>query len=414
MTRAPATPAVLPALPDRTPPSNLALVATCTRGTEEVLADELRTILGDDLRLKVERGAVRFASDLEGAYRTCLWSRVASRILCVVGRFECPHADALYDGIASVDWLVHLEPDSTIAVDFVGVSPGIRNSHFGALKVKDAIVDQVRDRTGKRPSIDLERPDVRINLHLRDRNATVSIDLSGAPLHRRGHGREGGIAPLKENLAAAILLLSGWPELAAAGAPLVDPMCGSGTFLLEAGGIALDRAPGLGRKTWGFTWWPPHDRALWKRLVEEARACAKDGGVTLIGADSDPRMVTLTRQNAKRAGLDVRVRRQDLADSWPPAEQLDEPPRGLFVTNPPYGERLEDEEGAARIGKMLGQVLRRRYLGWFAVVLAGSRPLANGIGLKARKHQLWNGPIECRLLGIDISDRPVLGDGLPG
>lgn len=379
------------------------------------MADELRHILGHELRLKVERGAVKFEGNLEAAYRACLWSRVASRVLLVIRQFPCRHAEALYEGIADIDWLVHLEPDSTLSVEFVGVSPGIRNSHFGALKVKDAIVDQMRQRTGRRPTVDLDRPDIRVHVHLRNEQASVSIDLSGAPLHRRGHGREGGVAPLKENLAAAILLLSGWRELAAAGAPLVDPMCGSGTFLLEAGGIALDRAPGLQRKTWGFTWWPPHDATLWRVLQAEAQDRAEEctAEVTLIGSDSDPRMVTLTRQNAKRAGLDLRVRRQDLSDSWPPAEQLEDPPRGLFVTNPPYGERLEDEEGALRIGKMLGQVLRHRYLGWFAVVLAGSRPLANGIGLKARKHPLWNGPIECRLLGIDISDRPVLGEGLP-
>ena len=402
-------------LPDRTVPSDLSLVATCTKGAEDVLADELRHILGADCVTAVGRGAVSFRGSLEAAYRACLWSRVASRILLVIRTVPAGHAQALYRGITDIDWLVHLEPDATIAVDFVGVSQGITNSHFGALKVKDAIVDQVRHRTGRRPSVDLDRPDVRINVHLRDEQAAVSIDLSGLPLHRRGHGREGGIAPVKENLAAAILLLAGWRELASAGAPIVDPMCGSGTFLLEAGGIAMDRAPGLERKTWGFTWWAPHDPSLWKSLVDEATARADRCTVqpTLIGADSDPNMVLLTRQNAKRAGIDIRVRRQDLSDSWPPAEQREEPPRGLLVTNPPYGERLEDEEGAARIGIMLGQVLRRRYLGWFAVVLAGSRPLANGIGLKARKHVLFNGPIECRLLGIDINDTPVVGVGLP-
>jgi 23S rRNA G2445 N2-methylase RlmL/SAM-dependent methyltransferase len=402
--------------PDRSPPSKLRFVATCTRGVEDVLVGELQGILGGDVRLTADRGAVRWRGDLESGYRACLWSRVASRVLLVVRRFECRDARDLYTGVDSVDWLVHLEPDSTFAVDFVGVSDSIRNSQFGAMKVKDAIVDQIRNRTGNRPSVDLGRPHVRINLHLRTDGATIAIDLSGAPLHRRGHGRVGGEAPLKENLAAAILLMSNWPELAEAGAPLVDPMCGSGTFLIEGAGIALDRAPGLRRVNWGFTNWPPHQPAIWRKLIAEAEerwVAAADRPVTLIGGDHDPKMVSLTEQNAERAEVSLTVREEELDDSWPPEEQREEPPRGLLVTNPPYGERLGDDESAKEVGRLLGQVLRRRYLGWFAVVLAGSRPLAGGIGLKARKHVLFNGPIECRLMGIDISDKPVAGAG-PG
>ena len=274
-----------------------------------------------------------------------------------------------------------------------------------------------RARTGERPSVDKEQPDVRVNVHLRDGRATVCVDLSGEPLHRRGLGREAGEAPLKENLAAAILLLAGWPAAALAGTPLVDPMCGSGTFLLEAGGMAFDRAPGLGRMRWGFDGWAPHDAALWKRLLYEANdrmRAAADRPVALYGSDCDPEMIRTSRYNLARAQVPVALAVQALVDCHPPATQRAEVPRGLLVTNPPYGMRLEDAEGARQVGADLGGMLRRRFLGWRAFVLAGGSDLAHGIGLKTtRRTPLWNGPIECRLLQLDIHDAPVSGLG-PG
>lgn len=389
-------------------------VATCSRGLEPVLAAELE-------ELGIERhaplpGAVRFRASLAGAMRVLIWTRLASRVLAVLDRFECPHADALYAGVRDIDWTVHLDPEGTLAVDFVGGSETIRHSRFGAYRTKDAIVDMVRSATGRRPSVDLDDPDLRINVHLGRGMATVCVDMAGASLHERGAGRRAGTAPLKETLAAAVLRLAGWPERVAEGGPLrlYDPLCGSGTLLLEGLGMALDRAPGLHRDRWGFDGWAVVEDGVFEEVLEEAlhrRRAARDRDVQAVGRDRLHAAVRGAGDNAAALQLDswLELEEGELDDARAP-----EGATGLVVANPPYGARLEDEAGARAGMRALGDVLRHGFLGWRAAVLAGSKDLAKAIGLRPeRRIPVWNGPLDCRLLLLEISSAPVQGQG-PG
>ena len=232
------------------------LYLTCPKGLEGLLAEEAKGLGLDEVR--EHTSAIRGAADMETAYRLCIWSRLANRVLLVLKRFSMKNADDLYDGVHAVDWAEHLAADGTLAVEFSGHGSGIDNTHFGALKVKDAIVDKLRNREGLRPSVEKIDPDVRVHLRLERGEAILSLDLSGHSLHQRGYRLQQGAAPLKENLAAAVLIRSGWPRIAAQGGALADPMCGVGTFLVEAAMIAADIAPNLKRERWGFSAWLGH------------------------------------------------------------------------------------------------------------------------------------------------------------
>ncbi len=316
----------------RTMPNLHALFATAPKGVEPLLERELADLGCADT--KQRKGGVSFSGGLVEAYRACLWSRTASRVLLSLAELPADSVEGLYAGVAALPWEDHLDPDGTLAVDFVGTSAAFKHSRFGAQKIKDAIVDRLRERTGRRPSVSLDRPDLRINVHLARERAQVAIDLSGEALHRRGYRAAPVTAPLKENLAAALLIKSGWPEIAAAGGALLDPMCGSGSLPLEAALIAGDRAPGLLRSTWGFNGWLRHDPALWGELLDEARqrAAAGQAGLPLIvGSDRDPSAVSAARTNAGAAGLGglLRLERRELAEVEPPAAG------GLLIVNPP-------------------------------------------------------------------------------
>ena len=387
---------------------------TASRGTEEVLADELREI--GVLPVEPERAGVGFGATIEHAYRACLWSRVASRVLLPLSSFEAPDAAALYAGVHAIDWTDHLGPERTLAVDVAGVSDAPAGpGHFVALKTKDAIVDRIRSAVGARPSVDKVAPDVRVNVHLRGKQATVSLDLAGGGLHRRGLGRTGGAAPLKENLAAAILRIAGWPACAESGRPLFDPLCGSATLLVEAAWIALDVAPGLARTRVGAQGWRGHDAHLWERLRQEARG-RRDAGagrvVRIAGSDASPSTVRAARKNLAHAGIAdrVKVEVRELREMAPP---WDEP--GLLVTNPPYGERLGETDELGPLYELLGDVLRRRFPGWTAWILSGNRALDKRLGLRpARRRVLHNGPLECRLLEVPVAAAPVTSERGPG
>ena len=388
------------------------LFATASRGTEHLLAEELRLIGAESI---VEaRGGVAFEGGIGVAYRACLWSRVASRVLAPLAEFPAPDADALYAGVDSIDWSEHLAPTGSLAVDFVGTGGELAHTHFGALRTKDAIVDQLRDSAGARPSVDTERPDVRVNVRLHDEIATVSIDLAGEALHRRGWRAEGTTAPLKESLAAALLAIAHWPARAAQGSPFLDPMCGSGTIVIEAALAAADVAPGLLRARWGFTGWLGHDAEKWAALLEEAKARRASGLHRLplmVGHDLDERALRAAKENARRAGLDGKVQfsRCAFADATPPSDK-----EGVLVMNPPYGERLGEVDALRPLYRSMGDVLKRRFPGWSAYVLTGSTALAHEIGLKpSRRHVLWNGPIECRLLELPIGKSAPVSDAGP-
>lgn len=391
--------------------------APCSKGTEPVLATELRR-LGIH-RVKEGPGVVTFFGDLRLGYRATLWSRVASRVLLELARFDAPDADALYAGVSEIDWKEHLHLHTSFAVSFTGRSKQIRHTGFGAQRTKDAIVDALRTPSGMRPTVDRDDPGLRVHVHLQNGVATVSLDLAGRPLHERGEpGRAPVAAPLKETLAAAILLFADWPRHARRGVPFVDPMCGSGTFLSEAAGMALDRAANLERRRWGFAGWRGHDKALWADELAAAKARWEQGRqqkLTLLGFDTDRRAIRATRNNAHQHGvLDaIQVEAGDLTSLQPPPA-ADERPRGILVVNPPYGERLGDVDDLTYLYADLGDLLRRRLMGWTGYVFTSSKPLASQIGLKpSRRIPLWNGRLDCRLLEYPIDDMPPLGGG-PG
>ncbi|TLY70345.1 MAG: bifunctional 23S rRNA (guanine(2069)-N(7))-methyltransferase RlmK/23S rRNA (guanine(2445)-N(2))-methyltransferase RlmL [Gammaproteobacteria bacterium] len=393
-------------------------LASAPRGFADLVARELGACGAAQLR---ERSSgVAFAGTLESAYRACLWSRSANRVYLELAHFEARDAAEFHAAVRRIDWAAHLGPATTLACDFSGRHPAISHTHFGALKLKDGIVDALRLATGARPDVALERPGVRVHAHARGTNITVSIDLSGDSLHRRGYRGAAGEAPLKENVAAGVLLRCGWPELAAQGAEFLDPMCGSGTLCIEAALIAADRAPGLARDYFGFLAWRGHDAALWARLWEEAEARAAAGEaaarVTVRGTDRDPSAIGRARDNAARAGVGrlVRIDAGVLADAAPLAGRDPDRP-GLLCTNPPYGLRMEDREGARTLHRELGAVLRERFQGWNAALLTGAPELGMELGLRAhRTHSVWNGGIECRLLRIKVVPESARAPGTLG
>ncbi|TWH63909.1 23S rRNA m(2)G-2445 methyltransferase [Azomonas agilis] len=387
------------------------LILTCPKGLEILLCDEARSL---GLEQPRERLAfIQGTGSLETAYRLCLWSRLANRVLLVLRRFAVASAEQLYQEIQSIDWADHLEIQGSLAIEFTGRGAGIDNTHFGALKVKDAIVDQLRDDQGRRPNVDKLNPDVRIHVHLEQGQATVSLDLSGHSLHQRGYRLQQGAAPLKENLAAAILIRSGWPRIAAEGGALADPMCGVGTLLIEAGLIAADVAPNLHRPQWGFTYWLGHVPALWSRLHQEALQRAEEGlskpPAWIRGYEADPRLIQPARNNIERAGLSqwIRVYQGELATFEP---HPDRGQKGLVVCNPPYGERLSDEASLVYLYRHLGERMREACLGWEAGIFTGAPELGKRMGVRSHKqYALWNGALPCKLLLFRIEPQAFVG-----
>lgn len=384
---------------------------SCAKGLEYLLADEL-------LALGAEKASATIAgANAEGeqadAQRAVLWSRLASRVLWPIAEFDCPDEQALYDGAMEVNWQKHLSADLSLAIDAHVSGEAITHSRFAAQKVKDAIVDQFRNFALPRPSVDVENPDVRINLSLRKGRATLSIDLSGGPMHRRGWRREQNEAPLKENLAAAVLMRGGWPKLYHDGGALLDPMCGSGTLLIEGALMAADVAPGLQRHENRLpTRWLGFDAKAWRDLFADALAREQAGRAALkpvfFGSDLDPRAIRGAKENAVLAGLagQLRFEARDVA-------KLEALPveRGLVACNPPYDERLAAD---AALYRLLGDALKRAVPGWRASLLCGNEELAFATGLRAaKKYQLFNGAIECALIVCDPVASPARADAAP-
>lgn len=379
----------------------LSLLATAPPGLADLAALELGALGAQSVRERT--AAVAFTGTLETAYRACLESRVANRILLEIARFDAPSTEAFYLAARAVPWQEHLAEGASLACEFTGRHPGIANSHFGTLKLKDAIVDALRTLRGTRPDIVRDRPSVRVHAHAHGTVVTLYIDLAGESLHRRGYRGEALAAPLKENVAAGILLRSQWPQLAAEGAQFLDPLCGSGTLVIEAALIVAQRAPGLEREYFGFLGWRGHDAPLWRRLHAEAlQRCreASPGAAPLRGQDRDPAAVRAAVANAERAGVGRWVRFEvGLLETASP----EEPGGGLLCTNPPYGSRLGDLEAARITHRQLGVTLREHFQGWHAAVLTGAAQLGRELGIRAgRTHTVWNGGIECRLLRMRI------------
>jgi 23S rRNA (guanine2445-N2)-methyltransferase / 23S rRNA (guanine2069-N7)-methyltransferase len=378
-------------------------IATAPKHMEQLLADELRAI-GAEAVAEIRSGC-SFEGDLKSAYRVCLWSRVANRILMPLAHFPAATPEALYAGVQSVDWQEHFDVDDTFAVDFNSSRSAIDHSHFGALKVKDAIVDQFRERCGERPSVETKSPTIRINLHLLRDEATLSLDLSGDSLHKRGYRGQGMGAPLKENLAAAILMRAGWPTLAKEGGALVDPMCGSGTLPIEGALMAADIAPGLLRRHWGFLGWKQHQEDIWNELLDEAEARKQEGLEQMppvLGFDRNMKAVRIAQDNVVRAGLGWKVRIENR--ELPKVGSGGHEGLGLVVANPPYGERLGRESELPELYRSLGDTIKKRFPGWRAAIFTGNPELGKTLGLRARKiHTLYNGALECKLLHLELT-----------
>jgi len=379
------------------------LFITCPKGLEEPLLEELK-LLGATTT-KLTQAGVRVEADMAFAYKVCLWSRLANRVLLLLDRVPAEDAQALYQGVYKIDWLSHLRPEGTLTVDFNGHSEAINNTHFGALKVKDAIVDAVRDKTGSRPSVERKRPDLRINVHLKRGEAQIAIDLSGESLHRRGYRLLAGVAPMKENLAAAILVRAG-VRLDSEEAPelILDPMCGSGTLLTEAAMILADIAPGLKRRQFGFDRWVQHQPALWNEIREDAVRRREQGMAKplpkLSGYDADPQVLEHALANARELGVDelISFERCDLASLQPEHAE-----RGLVITNPPYGERLGEQSSLRFLYAELGRFLKRYCGGWQAAVFTSNPELGKVMGVRAERiYKLFNGALPSQLLIFDI------------
>lgn len=389
--------------------SDIPLFVTCPRGVEPLLVQELATFGIADAREKP--GGVAANAPLEAAYRACLWSRIASRVLLPLKTFPVSDPDTLYTAACEVPWHDLFAPETTFAIEVAGRSAALTHTHYAGLKVKDAIVDSFRARELPRPNVDTDNPGIRIHLHLERAQATLSLDIAGDSLHRRGYRRFGVEAPLKENLACAILIRSGWPELAAQGAPLFDPMCGSGTLLIEGAWMAADIAPGLMRQRWGFEGWLDHKPAMWQRLRQEAQARRIEGLARtppqMSGRDLEPRAIAAARTNAERAGLADRIDwiLADALDARPPVNQP-----GLIVTNPPYGERLGSDAELIKLYSLLGVTLKQYFPGWQLGFFTSRTEIAQRLGLRAEKmYSLYNGAIPCKLLRFDIPGaRPAL------
>jgi 23S rRNA (guanine2445-N2)-methyltransferase / 23S rRNA (guanine2069-N7)-methyltransferase len=373
------------------------LVASCAAGLEELVQKEAASFGGLDIT--VSKGVVAWQGTLESGYRACLWSRFASRIFLQLGQFEMGDEEALYIGSKSIPWDAHLDLETTFAVDCtLSGEAAVSHSRFAALRLKDGLVDSFREQVGERPSVDADRPGIRIHLHIEDKLATVSLDLSGESLHRRGYRVTGCTAPLKETLAAALVALSGWQD---AGIPptLIDPMCGTGTLLIEAALMFGDSAPGLSRSYFGFMGWKQHDAGLWETLVEEAIS-REEAGLSgkwplFLGYDADPKVVAAARKNIEKAGLAdyIRVKQAELARLQPPSGS------GLLLSNLPYGERLSETEEVAYLYRAFGRIVRQRFSGWKVGVFISNPDLTDTFGLSWNdKIRLYNGSLLCRLL----------------
>lgn len=376
--------------------NKLPAFVTAARGLEPLLAAELVSFGADDV--KERRGGVALTASLETLYRVCLCTRTASRVLLPLFEVPQPDADALYRVASDYDWNALFDADASFAIEVAGRTPGIAHTHYAALKLKDAIVDRFRADIGRRPTIDTDRADIRLHLHLDRERATISLDFGGGSLHERGYRLDGAGAPLKENLAAALLLRCGWPQMAAEGGTFCDPMCGSGTLAIEAALIAAGRPPGLGRTRWGFQAWRGHDAALWQGVRDAARPAA-ESTARIHASDIDSRALAAARANARRAGVEQAIewRQCDALDVQPPAAQ------GLLLSNPPYGERLGEENELIKLYSLFGDHLKQAFGGWRAAVFTSRADLAPRMGLRAAAlHSFYNGDLPCKLLQFDI------------
>ena len=379
------------------------LFATTARGVEELLKSELTELGAQDA--KVAQGGVHYWADDETLYRTLLWSRLSSRILLPIVQAKVFSDLDLYSAVVGVNWLDYFDEKVHFFVDFNGTNQEIRHTQFGAMRVKDGIVDYFERHGRARPNVDKEQPDIRIHAYLNRDDVVLSLDLSGDALHMRGYREDTGKAPLRETLAAAIVLRSGWQK----GTPLVDPMCGSGTLLIEAAQMEAQIAPQLYRLYWGFDFWQGHNQAAWEKVKEEALALAeaekqRENSPHFYGFDLDHRVLQKAKQNAKNAGVAHLIQWQqgDVAAIKNPSPNV----AGTVICNPPYGERLGTTPALIALYSVFGQRLKQQFAGWNASIFSGEPSLLDCLRLRShRQFKAKNGPLDCVQKNYQIAER---------
>jgi len=371
--------------------------ASSPRYVEDLLAHELAEFGAQDVQ--ISHGGVFFKGNLEVGLRACLWSRIASRVLLELRQFPMEKEEQLYDTLVEYPWESLFTLDDSFACRFTAKGRAPMDPRMGSLHIKDAIADRFRKVKDLRPDVDRDNPDLRISGHWEKDHCRIYLDLSGEPLSVRNYRKDAGEAPLRENLAAALLLRSNWPEMAAEGAGFWDPLCGSGTLVIEALLMAADQAPGLKRRKWGFTRWQGFEESLWEDLLEEARQRAEKGRENLPvigGSDRDFRVLRKAGENARRAGFDLPFIESSLEEL---PEKLPElPEEGLILTNPPYGVRLEERSGLEELYAAIGRFYRERLPFWNLSLITTEKELSFATGLKADKvHRFDNGSLPCQL-----------------
>lgn len=368
--------------------------ATVARSLESIAAEEIERLGAEQVR--PDFAGVHFVGDKATLYRVNLWARTIFRVLAPIRDFYCPNSDILYKEVQKISWDEYLQPHNTLAVHCTGGNQKLNHSHFTALQVKNAIVDQQRLKTGKRSGIDPNSPDLLLNVHIEQNRCILSLDSSGMSLHRRGYRQAMGTAPLKETLAAALLEMIQWD----ASLPLLDPFCGSGTVPLEAGLKALNIAPGLFRRRFGFEGFPDFDKQLWQQLLTEAKNNQiHELKAPIWGSDRDANVLSQARGNASRCGLEdyISFRQTELTELEAPAQS------GIIICNPPYGERLGVPEELGTLYTTLGNIFKQRFKGWTAFILTGNKELAKKVGLRtSRRIPVYNGTIACTLLKYEL------------
>jgi len=368
------------------------MVAKTMAGLEGILSEELLELGASDITLLSR--AVSFMGDNELMYRANLWCRTALRILKPIATFNASNEDELYNGFDAIDWRQWMNANDTLAIDTVLSKSDFTHSVFVSQRAKDAIVDQFRRRTDKRPSVDLNNPVLRLNLHIAGDNCTVSADSSGWSLHKRGYRKHTPPAPINEVLAAGLIILSGWDMKS----NFVDPMCGSGTILTEAALMALNLPPGYYRERYGFEGWPDFDSDLWENILDEIPDKMKDFNAEIIGSDISSDAVFMTKENIQFAKLhkDVKVVNKPISEFIPPEGG------GVAVINPPYGERL-GQENIVELYRSMGDAFKKFYNGYNVWVISSDLKTIKQIGLHpSAKIKLYNGPLECRFLKFCI------------
>jgi 23S rRNA (guanine2445-N2)-methyltransferase len=366
--------------------------ASAPRGLELLLGRELEALSAQDI--KAVAGGVAFAGDWTSCYRVNFWSRIASRVLWRIAEFDYQNEHDLYGAVKAIDWPLHFKVDHTLRVNVTAQKSPLKSLEFATLRIKDAVCDRFRDRFGLRPDVDRAAPDVRVHAFLEGTHATLYLDTSGEPLFKRGWRHGVADAPLRENLAAGIIMLTGWT----AGEPLLDPMCGGGTLLVEAAAMARGRAPGA-RRSFAFEKLSAFNAAAWEAVKAEQKKKEKQPDLRLYGSDTDPKALNAARRNLAEAGIErwVSLERSDLLERSAPA------PAGVMVANPPYGERMGSAQELARFYPKLGDALKKSFAGWRCYFFTADLRLPKLIRLEpSARTPLWNGALECRLYEFPI------------